>query len=49
MVQEATTVAAEEADDGWGGRWLCSVFLSDFSPILFSPSLQPTLNATATL
>jgi hypothetical protein len=45
MVQEVATAAAEEADDGRDGRWLCSVFfiLSDFNPIFFL-----TLNATNT-
>jgi hypothetical protein len=37
MVQEAVSAAAEEADDGRGGRQLCSVFFSqsDFNPIFF--------------
>jgi hypothetical protein len=24
-VEEAATATSEEVDDGWGGRWLCSV------------------------
>jgi hypothetical protein len=45
MVEEATMVAAEDADDGWVGRWLCSVFF--LVRLFFSLSPPPPLKAKA--